>query len=264
MTQLAHAIHPIPSSAADFINIVLHGSCTRTANEIHPGFKITRIRDFYMTKVKYTQNDFETRLARIIDDFPRLDSIHPFWASLINVIYDKDHYKLALGQLNGAKNVISTIGRDYLKFLKYGDSAFRCKALKKAAYGRMVASIKKLNPPLQYLEQVRQHLQRMPSIDPSAPTIILAGAPSSGKSTFMNAVTRANVEVAAFPFTTKSLYLGHTDWAYTKWQVIDTPGLLDRPLEDRNTIDANCHGNGSSSCSYSFSFRYFRSIGLYN
>lgn len=45
------------------------------------------------------------------------------------------------------------------------------------------------------------------------------------------------MEVAAFPFTTKSLYLGHTDWQYLRWQVIDTPGLLDRPLEERNTIE---------------------------
>jgi nucleolar GTP-binding protein len=77
----------------------------------------------------------------------------------------------------------------------------------------------------------------MPSIDPAQPTIILSGAPSTGKSSFMNLITNANVEVAAFPFTTKSLYLGHTDWEYLRWQVIDTPGLLDRPLEQRNTIE---------------------------
>merc|ERR1711983_742187 len=37
--------------------------------------------------------------------------------------------------------------------------------------------------------------------------------------------------------TTKSLYVGHTDYKYLRWQVIDTPGILDHPLENRNTIE---------------------------
>ncbi|EAY14691.1 hypothetical protein TVAG_461080 [Trichomonas vaginalis G3] len=230
-------IHAVPKSSQELIDTVLSSTNRKTATIIHPGFKISRIRDFYMNKVNFARDQFTSRLTQILEDFPRLDSIHPFWASLINVIYDRDHYKLALGQIIGAKTLIHNVGRDYVKYLKYGDSLFRCKQLKKAALGRMCTACRRLTPSLQYLEEVRQHLQRLPAIDPSAPTIILAGAPSTGKSSFMNQITRANVEVAAFPFTTKSLYLGHTDWAFLTWQVIDTPGLLDRPLEKRNTIE---------------------------
>ena len=237
MALVFGSIRPIPKTSQELIDIVLSSSNRKTSTIIHPGFLISRIRDFYMNKINFLKDQFHDRLSTILDDFPRLDSIHPFWSSLINVIYDRDHYKLALGQLAGARSVIDNIGRDYVKYIKYGDSLFRCKQLKKAAYGRMCTACRRLTPSLQYLEEVRQHLQRLPGIDPSAPTIILSGAPSTGKSSFMNAITRANVEVAAFPFTTKSLYLGHTDWAYLTWQVIDTPGLLDRPLEDRNTIE---------------------------
>ncbi|KAK8870742.1 hypothetical protein M9Y10_008629 [Tritrichomonas musculus] len=237
MALIFNNIQPIPKTAQELIDIVLSATNRKTATIIHPGFKISRIRDFYMTKVKYAQTEFHDRLTTILDEFPKLDSIHPFWASLINVIYDRDHYKLALGQIYGARQLVDNVGRDYIKYLKYGDSAFRCKQLKKAALGRMCTACRRLSPSLQYLEEVRQHLQRLPAIDPAKPTIILSGAPSTGKSSFMNLITRANVEVAAFPFTTKSLYLGHTDWAYLPWQVIDTPGLLDRPLEERNTIE---------------------------
>jgi len=35
-----------------------------------------------------------------------LQDIHPFYADLINILYDKDHYKLALGQINTARHLI--------------------------------------------------------------------------------------------------------------------------------------------------------------
>lgn len=50
-------------------------------------------------------------------------------------------------------------------------------------------------------------------------------------------ITRADVEVQPYAFTTKSLYVGHMDYKYLRWQVIDTPGILDHPLEDRNVIE---------------------------
>lgn len=106
-----------------------------------------------------------------------------------------------------------------------------------AALGRMASIMKRQSDSLSYLEQVRQHLSRLPSVDPTAKTILLCGFPNVGKSSFLNKITRADVEVQAYPFTTKSLYVGHTEYKYQTWQVIDTPGILDRPLEERNTIE---------------------------
>jgi len=97
--------------------------------------------------------------------------------------------------------------------------------------------MKKQGPSLAYLEQVRQHLARLPSIDPSTRTLILCGFPNVGKSSFLNKVSRAEVDVQPYPFTTKSLFVGHTDYKYLRFQVIDTPGILDHPLEARNTIE---------------------------
>ena len=55
-------------------------------------------------------------------------------------------------------------------------------------------------------------------------------------------VTRADVDVQPYAFTTKSLFVGHMDYRYLRWQVIDTPGILDRPLEERNTIEMQVSG----------------------
>jgi nucleolar GTP-binding protein len=217
--------------------VVLSRTQRQTPTVVHRGYAITRIRQFYMRKVKFTQTSWNEKLSRILDDFPRVDDIHPFYSDLLNVLYDKDHYKLALGQLNTARNIIDKIAKDYVKLLKYGDSLYRCKQLKRAALGRMCTIMKKHAASLAYLEQVRQHMSRLPSIDPNTRTILVCGYPNVGKSSFMNKVTRADVEVQPYAFTTKSIYVGHTDYKYLRWQVLDTPGILDRPLEERNTIE---------------------------
>ncbi|KAJ2698373.1 Nucleolar GTP-binding protein 1 [Coemansia sp. IMI 203386] len=229
-------IAPVPE-AGDFLDIVLNKTQRKTPTVVHPGYKITRIRQFYMRKVKFTQETFDEKLRQILEEFPVLDSVHPFYADLMNVLYDKDHYKLALGQINTAKHLIDSIGKDYVRLLKFGDSLYRCKQLKRAALGRMATVMKRQKDSLSYLEQVRQHLARLPTIDPNTRTLIVCGYPNVGKSSFMNKVTRADVDVQPYAFTTKSLFVGHMDYKYLRWQVIDTPGILDHPLEDRNTIE---------------------------
>jgi len=224
-------------SAKDFIDIVLSRTQRKTPTVVRRGWKISRIRSFYIRKIKFTQDNYNEKLTRVLDEFPRLDDIHPFYADLINVLYSRDHYKLALGQINTARQTIDNLAKDYLRLLKFGDSLYRCKELKRAALGRMCTCMKKLNSSLLYLEQVRQHLSRLPSIDPSTRTLLITGYPNVGKSSFINKVSRADVDVQPYAFTTKSLFVGHFNHKYTRWQVIDTPGILDHPLEQRNTIE---------------------------
>ena len=129
----------------------------------------------------------------------QVDDIHPFYTDLLNVLYDRDHFKLALGQLHMARTLIGRVSQgegrhavpllstntvtcmlhpalegsrcawkppavqhvqhsalqpdgaaieqhaaasmldscsgcaDYVRLLKYGDSLYRCKQLKRAA-----------------------------------------------------------------------------------------------------------------------------------
>ncbi|KAL7008991.1 Nucleolar GTP-binding protein 1 [Cystobasidiomycetes sp. EMM_F5] len=230
------AIAPVPT-AADFLDIVLSKTQRKTPTQIHKGFKISRIRSFYMRKVKFTQEAFDERLSQMLSEFPILDNLHPFLASLLNVLYDKNHYKLALGQINTCKHLIDSVGKDYVRLLKFGDSLYRCKQLKKAALGRMATIMRRQKEPLAYLEQVRQHMSRLPTIDPTTRTLLICGYPNVGKSSFINKITRADVDVQPYAFTTKSLFVGHMDYRYLRWQVVDTPGILDHPLEEMNTIE---------------------------
>ncbi|KAL6134926.1 hypothetical protein ACLB2K_067154 [Fragaria x ananassa] len=104
----------------------------------------------------------------------------------------------------------------------------------------MQTVVRRIGPSLAYLEDIRQHMARLPSIDPNSRTVLICGYPNVGKSSFINKITRANVDVQPYANTTRSLFVGHTDYKCLRYQVIDTPGILDRPFEDRNIIEMCC------------------------
>ncbi|KAJ5407847.1 hypothetical protein N7509_001730 [Penicillium cosmopolitanum] len=229
-------IVPVPTNQ-EFLDIVLSRTQRQLPTQIRAGFNISRIRGFYTRKVKYTQETFCEKFQAILDGFPRLQDIHPFHKDLMNTLYDADHFRIALGQISTAKHLIETVSRDYVRLIKYAQSLFQCKQLKRAALGRMATICRRLRDPLVYLEQVRQHLGRLPAIDPNTRTLLICGYPNVGKSSFLQNITRADVDVQPYAFTTKSLFVGHFDYKYLRFQAIDTPGILDHPLEEMNTIE---------------------------
>jgi len=77
----------------------------------------------------------------------------------------------------------------------------------------------------------------LPDIRPDEPAIVIAGYPNVGKSSFVNRVTRASNQIAEYPFTTKGVQIGHFERDHVRYQIVDTPGLLDRPEDERNDIE---------------------------
>ena len=64
---------PVPSGP-DLVDIVLMRTQRRTPTVIHPGYKIQRIRAFYMRKIKFTQQTISERLSQILND-PSISTI---------------------------------------------------------------------------------------------------------------------------------------------------------------------------------------------
>lgn len=235
--QLSWKDIPTVPTANDMLDIVLNRTQRKTPTVIRPGFKITRIRAFYMRKVRFTADGFAEKFQDVITGFPNINDVHPFHRDLMDTLYEKNHYKVSLAAVSRAKTLIEQVSRDYVRLLKFGQSLYQCKQLKRAALGRMATIVKKLKDPFVYLEQVRQHLGRLPSIDPNTRTLLICGYPNVGKSSFLRCITKADVEVQPYAFTTKSLYVGHFDYKYLRFQAIDTPGILDRPTEEMNNIE---------------------------
>jgi len=57
----------------EFIDIVLTRTQRKTPTVIHSKLPISRIRSFYMRKVKFTQSTFHDKLTQILEDFPKID-----------------------------------------------------------------------------------------------------------------------------------------------------------------------------------------------
>src|SRR5207244_12843839 len=80
---------------------------------------------------------------------------------------------------------------------------------RREADGRPSAVVKPIAPGLDALVAARMALRRIPEVDPAIPTIVVAGYPNVGKSSFVRAASTGRPKVADYPFTTKGVSLGH-------------------------------------------------------
>ncbi|MBA3044281.1 hypothetical protein FP804_04000, partial [archaeon] len=110
------------------------------------------------------------------------------------------------------------------------------KTKKKEVYGRISSVVKQVSDDLLFLNTVREKLRSIPAIE-NIPTVVVAGYPNVGKSLLVRKISSGKPKIAAYPFTTKGVSVGHFKIKYRKYQVIDTPGLLDREFSKRNQIE---------------------------
>src|SRR5205807_6161025 len=109
--------------------------------------------------------------------------------------------------------------------------------LRKQAYGRLSSLVEQVGPDLEALTEARRALRRLPEIDPALRTVVVAGYPNVGKSSLVRSVSSGRPKIAEYPFTTKRVSVGHFDRGVERFQILDTPGLLDRPMAKRNAME---------------------------
>ncbi len=59
------------------------------------------------------------------------------------------------------------------------------------------------------LKEVAKALRKLPTIDASLPTLALIGAPNVGKSSLVQVLSSGTPQVCNYPFTTRSIKMGH-------------------------------------------------------
>lgn len=186
------------------------------------------------TMVLTASNVLSDNLTNLVRDFPSLEDLPLLYRELTDILVGIDSMRISLSRIHWASRQVKNISKEYLSKMR----GSRNKAsFRRSAFGRMASVMKSIEKDLLFLNQARDKLRRLPTIESDAPTILVAGYPNVGKSSFIAKITEARPEIASYPFTTQGISVGHFTKGDLKFQVVDMPGLLDRPLSQRNDIE---------------------------
>jgi nucleolar GTP-binding protein len=186
--------------------------------------------------VQNAGNILSDNLSILIKKFPSFENLPPFYREMADIIAGVDRIRISLSRLSWASRQIRLISKEYVGTIRRSRGLDTTPA-RKSAFGRYSSVMRSIEKDLLFLNEARNLLRKMPTINPAVPTILIAGYPNVGKSSFIVRVTGARPEIAMYPFTTRGIFVGHFMRGDQKYQVVDTPGLLDRPMEERNEIE---------------------------
>ncbi|MGQ9583306.1 MAG: NOG1 family protein [Thermoplasmatota archaeon] len=196
-----------------------------------------RLKKRSIARLQSASQALDAALGRVVKSFPSFDSLHPFHRELAAVVTDLDELRSSLAALDWARRKILELAGEELRRMRGSLDPETIERRRRAAYGRMSSVVRQVSGALERASEAREALKRLPSILPEAPTVVVAGYPNVGKSMLVGRLSSARPEVAPYPFTTKGILVGHMRHRWSSYQLIDTPGLLDRPLERRNRME---------------------------
>jgi nucleolar GTP-binding protein len=207
--------------------------------------------DAQESMLQTASNVIHDNVQNVVRQWPDLDHLDPFYRDLADAVLRRtidpvdhedgeraglDALRAHLSELSWAARKSKDLGREYIG--KLGRDPATARKFRKQAFARMASVVEEVEDDLVAVGEARDALRVLPDIRPDEPTVVVAGYPNVGKSSFVNAVTNARNEVAEYPFTTKGVRVGHFDRDRVRYQLVDTPGVLDRPAAERNDIES--------------------------
>lgn len=200
-----------------------------------------RIRKTEAAKVQMIIETLAETLMRFPQKFPNLDHLRDYEKEVLDIIAGLPELRKALGSVRWAANKVQDLGRETMEGWARCRDVECFKRLQNRCYGRVSSIVYEIDNDLDFLRNVRDTARKMPSVSPGYATIVIAGYPNVGKSSLLTAWTRATPEINTYAFTTKKAEVGHFEVgdgdAAVQYQVVDTPGLLDRQDHERNDIE---------------------------
>ncbi|MHA1269765.1 MAG: NOG1 family protein [Candidatus Helarchaeota archaeon] len=226
-------------TAQELINFVFHRASKISLKKQPEINYIQRARRKETHRIRTVERELIGKLEIWVKSYPNFDEMAPFYYELTNVVIDGgvNRIRTILASLSGGIPTIKRLTSVALKNVKYSNRPKEMARIRLNYYGRIASIIKRYSSRLNSLIEYNKILRKLPSIDPNVPTIVVAGYPNVGKSSLVKIISTANPEIAYYPFTTKKIFVGMFNQDNLRIQIIDSPGLLDRPLNKRNEIE---------------------------
>ena len=190
-----------------------------------------------LAKVTASGDIITDALKGYVDKFPRIEKDEDFLPELVDIIIGLDKYKKSLGAINWAYNRMEKLKNETLRNIRRSKDPEIIESVRIQFYGRTSSLLDQISKDLLFLQDCKNKFRKLPSVDANVPTVVVAGFPNVGKSNLVTVLSSATPEIAPYPFTTKGIIVGHIDDEWRKYQIIDTPGLLDREFSERNDIE---------------------------
>jgi nucleolar GTP-binding protein len=177
-----------------------------------------------------------------------------------------------LDEIHQARKIILEAGKDWISKVKNAESSRESSDAMEEGCDNLLDLYKEFAyPPVSAILDLQRSLRSAPIIQLDTPAVVLVGAPNVGKSSIVREISSATPEVNNYPFTTRGMTLGHVEvfWSDNEaiakavvpdarrkpgslspdvvlgkysfsqlCQVMDSPGLLVRPDEERNEMEA--------------------------
>jgi len=179
-------------------------------------------------------------LEKYVKEFPSIDRLPLFYQDILDIKIDVNKLRKSLGAVDWARKTCQMIYSKQARSLKKSKKVDFLKQKQNEIYGRISSVVRQIDKELVLLAEAQNMMRNLPTID-NFPTVVIAGYPNVGKSSILRCLSSAKPEVAQYPFTTKEIHVGHIEktekYITKRFQIIDTPGLLDRPLSKRNEIE---------------------------
>jgi nucleolar GTP-binding protein len=209
-------------------------------------------REAQESMLQTSGNVLSDNLQNVVTSWPDFGTVDPFYRDLADAVLRDagtirtaedgteqvglDALRASLSEVTWAGRQVEAIQSEYREKIRSTD-ADTARKHRKQAFARMADVVEEVTADLRRVGDARDALRDLPDIRADDPAIVVAGYPNVGKSSFVNAVTRASNDIARYPFTTTGIQIGHFERDHITYQIIDTPGLLDRPADERNDIE---------------------------
>ncbi len=204
--------------------------------------KYHRIRKTEEAQMRCIAEVLSEALERYVKAFPNLDTASDYERDVLDILVGLAGLKQAIGAVDWARDTVLDVHRQQSQRMRDERTVEGITRRKRQFSGRAASILHDVDRDLKFLREARDKVRLLPTVHPEYATVVIAGFPNVGKSSLLAAWTKADPEIAAYPFTTKQAQVGHFEAPDAKGQptlvqVVDTPGLLDRPDKDRNPVE---------------------------